>query len=53
MASVYWIKHRNHTDILTQLYVGITVDFQKRILKHLSVAKTQDIDLVGRVKVTY
>lgn len=32
--SVYWIAHKNHTDIFTQGYIGITYRFERRMKEH-------------------
>lgn len=34
MSCVYWIRHRDHTDILTQGYVGITENINYRMWRH-------------------
>lgn len=35
---VYWIRHKNHTDIMTQGYVGVTCNFEQRMRSHLHKA---------------
>lgn len=37
---VYWIRHKNHTDIKTQGYVGVTNNFNRRMIKHSHDAST-------------
>jgi predicted GIY-YIG superfamily endonuclease len=37
---LYWIKHKSHTDFLTEGYIGITYDFEKRMLKHKANIKS-------------
>ena len=34
MNCVYWIRHKDHTDITTQGYVGISNDFNTRLRSH-------------------
>jgi hypothetical protein len=31
---VYWIRHKDHTDIKSQGYVGVTNDYERRMTKH-------------------
>lgn len=33
---VYWIKHKNHKDIKTEGYVGISINPEKRFKNHIS-----------------
>jgi len=33
-CTLYWIRHPEHTDITTQGYVGISVDFERRMKQH-------------------
>jgi len=36
--TVYWIHHKNHTDIFSQGYVGVTNNTKKRFAKHKAQA---------------
>lgn len=38
-AVVYWIRHKNHTDIFSEGYVGVSKNPQKRWKKHKSDVK--------------
>ena len=38
MAIIYWIHYPEHTDPLTEGYVGITNDFERRISEHKKTA---------------
>lgn len=38
-AIVYWIHYKDHTDPYSQGYVGVTVDFERRIKSHINEAK--------------
>jgi hypothetical protein len=41
MAYVYWIKRKEHTDVFSEGYVGVTtVELEKRFLQHSRVPKT-------------
>jgi predicted GIY-YIG superfamily endonuclease len=31
---VYWVRHADHTDLLTQGYVGVTAHFERRMTEH-------------------
>ena len=34
-AVVYWIRHKNHTDVFQEGYVGVARNFKKRIQRHI------------------
>ena len=38
-AVVYWIHNHEHTDPYTQGYIGVTVDFERRMKTHLKHVK--------------
>lgn len=38
-AVVYWIHHHSHTNPYEEGYVGVTVDFQRRLKDHLRESK--------------
>ena len=38
MTIVYWIRYPEHTNALTEGYVGITDDFERRISEHKKTA---------------
>ena len=42
MPVVYWIRLESHTDILTQGYVGVAKDFNKRMKKHCTATPKLD-----------
>ena len=33
--SVYWIRHQDHTDIVSQGYIGVSINAPKRFTQHL------------------
>ena len=33
-ASVYWIHHKNHTDMFSDGYIGVSMDYEKRWAAH-------------------
>ena len=39
MYTLYWIRKQDHTDILTQGYVGITKNFENRMNDHKNLKK--------------
>lgn len=41
--SVYWIRHKDHTDIFTQGYVGVTNRFIRRIWEHLTLNQNRHL----------
>lgn len=43
-ACLYWIKHKEHTDIFTQGYVGVTKNYEKRWRRHIGDAKNKKHD---------
>ena len=36
--SVYWIRHPDHTDIMSQGYIGITTRFTRRMFEHKALS---------------
>lgn len=42
---LYWIKLKSHTDFLTEGYIGITYNFERRVLQHKLKARSS----VGKV----
>jgi len=34
MYQVYWIRHKDHSDLLTQGYIGVSNNTEKRFAKH-------------------
>ena len=36
-SCVYWIRQSDHTDILSQGYIGVTKNFQRRLKQHLKL----------------
>ena len=45
--SVYWIRHKDHADIFSQGYVGVSVDAEKRFNQHLK--RTQNAHLKNAI----
>ena len=37
--QVYWIRHKNHNDLFTQGYIGVTSNFKERIRQHFKNSK--------------
>lgn len=37
---LYWIKLKSHTDFLIEGYIGITYDFERRVLQHKAKARS-------------
>ena len=35
-TSVYWIRHKDHTDMFSEGYVGVSGNFEKRMKEHES-----------------
>jgi predicted GIY-YIG superfamily endonuclease/ribosomal protein L37AE/L43A len=46
-TSVYWIRHKDHTDIFSQGYVGISKNVEKRFNEHFR--KTQNTHLKNAI----
>jgi predicted GIY-YIG superfamily endonuclease len=38
-TGIYWIRHKDHTDLLTQGYVGVTKNLKERLRHHFKNAK--------------
>lgn len=38
MTQIYWIKHKDHTCVLTQGYIGVTKNLKERIRHHFKSA---------------
>lgn len=36
MVSVYWIRHKDHTDMFSQGYVGISNNVKRRMINHFN-----------------
>jgi predicted GIY-YIG superfamily endonuclease len=43
MVKVYWIRHKNHTDIMTEGYVGISNNFENRLKFHKEKNKNKKL----------
>lgn len=41
--SVYWIRHADHTDLMTQGYVGVSGRFNKRMLEHFKFSENRHL----------
>jgi predicted GIY-YIG superfamily endonuclease len=44
MYCVYWIRHKEHTDCMSQGYIGITKDLQERIRGHRRNKRTTKLN---------
>ena len=40
-CSVYWIHHPDHSDMLTQGYIGVSKHFKRRLYEHLKLSRNQ------------
>lgn len=38
-TGIYWIRHKDHTDLLTQGYIGVTKNLKERLRHHFKNAK--------------
>lgn len=47
VSCVYWIRHKDHTDIFSQGYVGISENFKRRMRHHLT--KTDNPHLANAI----
>ena len=42
-SAVYWIRHKDHTDMFTQGYVGVSVDHRQRWNRHRREAQNKHL----------